>query len=96
MNSGALAFAVMFGDTPNALPPVSVQRRRGVVQKNVVVEKKTTGQRQLGLSTQGGYVIVAEECSSANARVIVASGKVVLALPTSTAVVFLPDLFSLP
>ena len=65
-------------------------------KKNVLVVEKKPEQRQLGVATRGSYAIVSEEYSSANATVIDASGKVVLSLPTSTSVVFLPDGFSLP
>ncbi len=97
IKTGALVFPVMFGDTPHAVPPVHLcSDGAASCKKSVVVEKKGAQQRQLGLATQGGYAIVSEEYSSANASIIDASGKVVLSLPKSTAVVFLPDGFSLP
>jgi hypothetical protein len=97
-SKGALVvFAVMFGDTPHAFAPVYLcSDGASSCKSSVIVEKKSAEQRQLGLSTQGGFAIVSEEYSSANAHVVDASGKVVLSLPQSRAVVFLPDGFSLP
>jgi hypothetical protein len=94
---GAFVFAVMFGDTPHAVPPVYLcSDGAASCKSSVLVEKKGAEQRQLGLSTQSGFAIVSEEYSSTNARVIDATGKVVLSLPQSRAVVFLPEGFSLP
>lgn len=93
----ALAFNVMQGDTLHAFTPV-ILCTDGVAscKAPVVVEKKGEGQgRQLGIATQGGFTILSDEYSSSNARIVDATGKTVLSLPTSTAVVFLPDAFKL-
>jgi hypothetical protein len=97
LQGGALVFPVMFGDTPHATPPVYLcSDSAALCKKNVLIEKKTKDQRQLGFAAQGDYAIVSEEYSSSNARVIDASGKTILSLPTSTSVVFLPKGFALP
>jgi len=88
----SLAFPVAFGDTAHAVAPLFLCHEG--CKTSTLIEKKPVdayAERQLGLAVEDGFILVVDEYSGENGRVIDVSGKTIFALPkTSSAAVFLP------
>ena len=87
--TSSIVWHVGFGDTPHAVPPLSMCFD-AKCQKGAPLVKKDDAVQQLAIAVRDKYVLIGEEYSGAKARVFDDKAKEVANLPNAAAAAFLP------